>query len=112
VLDSTSRGESFGLTIAEAMARRCAVAAPDQSPFPELVEPGKTGSLFIPGSADSAADRLKELLGDPALRAAYGRNGRESILARFARAGARRARPGAAKSRGTEWQAVVGISGV
>jgi glycosyltransferase involved in cell wall biosynthesis len=84
VLVSTSRGESFGLTIAEAMARRCAVAAPDQSPFPELVEPGKTGSLFTPGSADSAADRLQELLANPALRAAYGRQGRESILARFA----------------------------
>ncbi|HEY0515471.1 MAG TPA: glycosyltransferase family 4 protein, partial [Thermoanaerobaculia bacterium] len=55
VVASTSRGESFGLTIAEAMARRCAVAAPDHSAFPEFVEPGKTGSLFTPGSADSAA---------------------------------------------------------
>ena len=38
---STSRGESFGLTIAEAMARRCAVAAPDQPPFPEFVDPAR-----------------------------------------------------------------------
>jgi glycosyltransferase involved in cell wall biosynthesis len=81
---STSRGESFGLTIAEAMARRCAVAAPDQSPFPELVERGKTGSLFLPGSADSAADRLQELLADPDLRTAYGCRARHSVLARFA----------------------------
>ncbi len=81
---STSRGESFGLTIAEAMARRCAVAAPDQSPFPEIVERGKTGTLFTPNSTPAAADRLQELLADPALRTALGQRGRESILARFA----------------------------
>jgi glycosyltransferase involved in cell wall biosynthesis len=84
VVVSTSRGESFGLTIAEAMARRCAVAAPDQSPFPELVERGRTGSLFTPGSAPAAADRIQELLADPDLRTAFGQRARESILARFA----------------------------
>jgi glycosyltransferase involved in cell wall biosynthesis len=81
---STSRGESFGLTIAEAMARRCAVAAPDQSPFPELVEPGKTGALFTPGDAASAVHRLQELLADATLRADLGRRAREAVLARFA----------------------------
>jgi glycosyltransferase involved in cell wall biosynthesis len=81
---STSRGESFGLTIAEAMERECAVAAPNQSPFPEFVQPGRTGALFTPGSATSAADILQELIADPALRADLGRQGRESILERFA----------------------------
>jgi glycosyltransferase involved in cell wall biosynthesis len=81
---STSRGESFGLTIAEAMARRCAVAAPDHSAFPEFVEPGKTGALFTPGSATAAADRIQELLADAGLRAALGERARESVLARFA----------------------------
>jgi glycosyltransferase involved in cell wall biosynthesis len=84
VVTSTSRGESFGLTIAEAMARRCAVAAPDQAPFPELVEPGKTGALFTPGSAASAADRVQELIADAGLRADLGRRAREAVLARFA----------------------------
>ena len=81
---STSKGESFGLTIAEAMARRCAVAAPDQAPFPELVEPGRTGTLFTPGAAESAADRLQELIADAGLRAALGGRAREAVLARFA----------------------------
>jgi glycosyltransferase involved in cell wall biosynthesis len=81
---STSRGESFGLTIAEAMARRCAVAAPDQAPFPEFVAPGRTGTLFTPGSAESAADRLQELITDAALRAEMGGRAREVVLARFA----------------------------
>jgi glycosyltransferase involved in cell wall biosynthesis len=81
---STSKGESFGLTIAEAMARRCAVAAPDQAPFPEFVEPGRTGALFAPGSAESAADRLQELFVDAGLRAEMGGRAREAVLARFA----------------------------
>ena len=81
---STSKGESFGLTIAEAMARRCAVAAPDQPPFPEFVEPGRTGALFTPGSAESAADRLQELIADASLRAEMGGRAREAVLARFA----------------------------
>jgi glycosyltransferase involved in cell wall biosynthesis len=84
VVVSTSRGESFGLTIAEAMARRCAVAAPGHSAFPEFVEPGKTGALFTPGSATAAADRIQELIADPGLRAALGERARESVLARFA----------------------------
>ena len=81
---STSKGESFGLTIAEAMARRCAVAAPDQAPFPEFVTPGKTGALFTPGSAESAAGRLQELIADAGLRAEMGGRAREAVLARFA----------------------------
>jgi len=84
VVVSTSRGESFGLTIAEAMARRCAVAAPDHSAFPEFVLPGKTGSLFTPGSVDSAADRIQELLADAALRERLGDEARRSVLARYA----------------------------
>ncbi|MFL6262044.1 MAG: glycosyltransferase family 4 protein [Thermoanaerobaculia bacterium] len=84
VVISTSRAESFGLTIAEAMARRCAVAAPDQAPFPEFVEPGKTGALFTPGSAESAADRIQELMADAGLRTTLGGQAREAVLARFA----------------------------
>jgi glycosyltransferase involved in cell wall biosynthesis len=84
VVISTSRGESFGLTIAEAMARGCAVAAPDQAPFPEFVEAGRTGLLFPPGSAASAADALQKLLADAPLRAELGGRAREAILERFA----------------------------
>jgi glycosyltransferase involved in cell wall biosynthesis len=84
VLVSTSRGESFGLTVAEAMARCCAVAAPDQGPFTEFVEDGVTGSLFMPGSAESAADRIGDLLASADLRARLGQRAREAILARFA----------------------------
>jgi glycosyltransferase involved in cell wall biosynthesis len=84
VLVSTSRGESFGLTVAEAMARRCAVVVPDQRPFTEFVEEGWSGSCFQPGSPESAAACVRDLLADPARRSEYGRHGREAVLARFA----------------------------
>lgn len=84
VVVSTSRGESFGLTVAEAMARGCAVVVPDQPPFTEFVEEGVTGSLFSPGSAVSAADRIAALLADENRRAACGQRAREAVLARFA----------------------------
>jgi glycosyltransferase involved in cell wall biosynthesis len=84
VVVSTSKGESFGMTVAEAMARGCAVLAPDQPPFPEFVEEGRTGSLYPPGSTEAAADCVQALLADPARRAAWGGRARESILARFA----------------------------
>jgi glycosyltransferase involved in cell wall biosynthesis len=81
---TTSRGESFGMTVVEAMARGCAVLVPDQGPFTEYVEEGVTGSLYRPGSARSAADHLQALLADGGLREACGRRARVSVLERFA----------------------------
>jgi len=83
VVVSTSKGESFGMTVAEAMARCCAVAAPNQPPFTEFVEEGRTGTLYPPG-AEGAAETVAALLADPARRAKSGKSARESILARFA----------------------------
>jgi glycosyltransferase involved in cell wall biosynthesis len=84
VLVSTSRGESFGLTVAEAMARRCAVVVPDQRPFTELVREGWSGSCFQPASMESAAACVRDLLTDGVRRRELGRRGRESVLERFA----------------------------
>lgn len=81
---TTSRGESFGMTVVEAMARGCAVLVPGQGPFTEYVEEGVSGSLYRPGSARSAIDRLQALLGDAALRDRCGRRAREIVLERFA----------------------------
>jgi glycosyltransferase involved in cell wall biosynthesis len=78
---STSKGESFGMTVAEAMARRCAVVAPDRTPFTEFVEDGVNGRLYRPGAA---AERVQELLDDAGQRARLGDKARESILARYA----------------------------
>lgn len=83
VVVSTSKGESFGMTIAEAMARGCAVAAPNQPPFTEFVEEGRTGTLYPPGP-EGAAETVAALLAAPARRAELGRSAREAIVARYA----------------------------
>ena len=81
---STSRGESFGLTVAEAMARRCPAVAPNQGPFSELIADGVSGALFKPGSAESAAGRVSGLLARRELRSEMGHTARQEVLARFA----------------------------
>jgi glycosyltransferase involved in cell wall biosynthesis len=81
---TTSRGESFGMTVAEAMARRCAVVVPDAGPFTELVEHGRSGLTYGPGAMEEAAAEVERLLASAALRDACGRQGRETVLARFA----------------------------
>jgi glycosyltransferase involved in cell wall biosynthesis len=79
---STSRRESFGLAIAEAMARGCAVLVPDQEPFRELVP--ETACRYAPGSRADAARRARALLVDRALRERVAQAGRETVLARCA----------------------------
>lgn len=80
---STSRGESFGMTIAEGMARGCAVVAPAASAFPEFVEDGRTGLLYEPGSTKAACRALLSVLGDASRRRLLGAQAREVVRARF-----------------------------
>jgi glycosyltransferase involved in cell wall biosynthesis len=77
VLVSTSRRESFGLTVAEAMARGCAVVVPHQPPFTELVS--WPDGLYPPGHWRAAADRVRHLLADPALRTEAAERGRAIV---------------------------------
>ena len=84
VVVSTSKGESFGMTVAEAMARRCAVAVPDRSPFDEFVDDGTTGLLYRDGSMVDAARAVVRLVGDAALSRRLGAAARQSVVAQFA----------------------------
>jgi glycosyltransferase involved in cell wall biosynthesis len=79
---STSRRESFGMAIAEAMARGCPVVVPDMGPFTELVEDKVHGRLYRPGSAKDAAEKVASLLVDHPLHEACGRQARERVLSR------------------------------
>lgn len=83
VLVSTSRGESFGMTIAEAMARRCAVLVPAESPLTELVHDGEDGLTFPPGQTAVAAARARLLLADSGLRDRLGHEARGRVAQRF-----------------------------
>lgn len=79
----TSRGESFGMTVVEAMARGCSVVVPDQPPFTDFVEHGQTGHCYRAGSMDEAADQATALLADAAHRSACGSRARSRILTRY-----------------------------
>lgn len=83
VLTSTSRGESFGMTVAEAMARGCAVAVPDTPPFDEFVTDA-TGVRFATDPAAAAAEAVVALLADARRRDRLGAAARDAILARHA----------------------------
>jgi glycosyltransferase involved in cell wall biosynthesis/SAM-dependent methyltransferase len=81
---TTSRGESFGMTVIEAMARGCPVLVPGEGPFTEIVTDGETGAFYSPGDMGTAAEALDALLRDPGRRQALGRQAREEALARYA----------------------------
>lgn len=83
VVVSTSRGESFGMTIAEAMARACPVVVPQEPPFTELVEDGVSGVCYTQGDSASAVRALSQLLDDPYQRKRLGEEARTSVMARF-----------------------------
>lgn len=81
VVVSTSKRESFGMAIAEAMARGCAIVAPRAGPFPEFISEGEEGSFYSPEEWSAAADRVLRLLEDRAKRARMGAAARKRILA-------------------------------
>ncbi len=82
VVVSTSKGESFGMVIAEAMARSCGVVAPQQGPFDEFILHGQSGLLYPPNSMTAARLDVQNLIEDVSARESYGAIGREMILQR------------------------------
>ena len=81
---STSRNESFGMAVAEAMAVGDAVLAPRQGPFPELIAPDQTGRLYEPDDLASAQQKAIGLLEGEALRVRLGMAARVATASRFA----------------------------
>jgi glycosyltransferase involved in cell wall biosynthesis len=65
----------------EAMAMGRAVVVSDLPALREIVMPGETGLTFRPEDADDLASVLGELLDDPHLRARFGRQAREWVVA-------------------------------
>jgi glycosyltransferase involved in cell wall biosynthesis len=80
VVVSTSKGDSFGLTVAEGMARGCAVVVPSEGPFCEFVTDGVHGWIYQLGSSKDGAEKIDSLLNNSQLRAAFGQSGRQNIL--------------------------------
>jgi glycosyltransferase involved in cell wall biosynthesis len=75
--------EGLGLAAIEAMAAGRPVVAADIGGLPEVVQHGRTGWLHPPGDAAALADRLRQLIHDPASRQAMGQQGLRRCGAEF-----------------------------
>ncbi len=69
-------GESFGIVLLEAMAAGLPVVASDIAGYRSVVQDKVQGRLVTPGDEKALADRIVELLRDPAQRARLARQGR------------------------------------
>jgi colanic acid/amylovoran biosynthesis glycosyltransferase len=78
-----SFAEGLPGVIFEAMAMELPVISTHITAIPELVVQEQTGLLVTPGRADELADALERLIGDPDLRLAMGRAGREKVLREY-----------------------------
>lgn len=83
VLVLTSHMEANPVSILEAMAAEKPVVATRVGSVPETVLDGQTGYLVAPGDARGTADRVAELLSDRQRASAFGRAGREQVIAHW-----------------------------
>ena len=73
-----TRGESFGIVLAEAMAAGATVLASDLPAFAVVLGHGRLGALFAAGDPADLAAHAVALLDDPGRRALLGRRAREA----------------------------------
>jgi glycosyltransferase involved in cell wall biosynthesis len=71
-----SLAESFGIALLEAMSFGKAVVGTRTGGVPEVVADGETGFVVPPADAQSLAEALERLLGDPSLARRLGEAGR------------------------------------
>ncbi|WP_299410236.1 glycosyltransferase family 4 protein [uncultured Roseobacter sp.] len=78
-----SFAEGVPVVLMEALASEKPVIATQVAGVGELVEEGQSGFLVPPGDAETLADRIRTLVGDPELRAAMGQHGRAKVVTDF-----------------------------
>ena len=76
--------EGTPVALIEALAARRAVVATDVGGVADVIQEGRTGLLVAPGDADALAAAMGRLLGDPASRDTFGRNGQALVRERHA----------------------------
>ncbi|WP_162197450.1 glycosyltransferase family 4 protein [Methanosarcina sp. 2.H.A.1B.4] len=80
---STSRGESFGMTVVESMACRCPVVCSNIDAFKEITDSGKSGLLYDLGDIDSAVSQINLLLDNQRVREDIINNSYQSLFERY-----------------------------
>ena len=78
-----SRFEGIPVSLMEAMAFRVPVISTWVCGIPELIQDGHSGYLVQPDDPDKLADRMKELLGNAALRKTFSDNGYRKVRDEF-----------------------------
>jgi glycosyltransferase involved in cell wall biosynthesis len=76
-------GEAFGLYVVEALACGVPVVEPDHAGLGELLRAVGGGLLCIPDNPASLAERLTEIVTDPALRDSLAEEGHTEVLREF-----------------------------
>lgn len=66
-----TRGESFGMILTEALAAGTPIVASDLDAFRRVLDGGHAGLLFPTGDSEALTKSIRDLLDDPAQRAAY-----------------------------------------
>ena len=75
----TVEGDTIPQVLMQALAIGLPVVTTTTGSIPDVVVDGKSGFIVPPRDAEALADRIAQLLADPALRAAVGRRGRETV---------------------------------
>lgn len=83
VVALTTREETFGLVLPEAMRAGVAVIGSNAGGVPEIIAHGRTGLLFTPGDAADLQAQLRRYLEHPAERASIAAAGRRDADTRF-----------------------------
>jgi glycosyltransferase involved in cell wall biosynthesis len=82
-LPSYMPGETFPLSLIEAMAMRIPVIASRWFGIPDIVAHGETGLLVEPRDVSSLARAIERLANDPELAQKFGQNGHERAMKLF-----------------------------